>query len=156
MQHVTVIDYRAWAGREDELGKRDSEVTSQLGWGPEHKTFEWLASYRRMRDRRASFGSLAPLAIFPLDPEDIADLMLGHLELRTMLRGDLLEQASPRTTSAPTSRLAMTLTRSSCASRAVASPWRSRQSVTRGRIGRASYLGYPPLPGASAADEAAA
>ena len=24
MQHVTVIDYRAWAGREDELGKRDS------------------------------------------------------------------------------------------------------------------------------------
>jgi hypothetical protein len=93
MQHVTVIDYRAWAGREDELGKRDSEVTSQLGWGPEHKTFEWLASYRRMRDRRASFGSLAPLAIFPLDPEDIADLILGYLEVRTLLRGDLLEQA---------------------------------------------------------------
>jgi hypothetical protein len=23
MQHVTVIDYRTWAGREDELGKRD-------------------------------------------------------------------------------------------------------------------------------------
>jgi hypothetical protein len=93
MQHVTVIDYRAWAGREDELGKRDSAVTSQLGWGPENKPFEWLASYRRMRDRRASFGSLAPLAIFPLDPQDIADLMLGYLELRTMLRGDLLEQA---------------------------------------------------------------
>ena len=46
-----------------------------------------------MRDRRASFGSLAPLAIFPLDPEDIADLMLGYLEVRTLLRGDLLEQA---------------------------------------------------------------
>jgi hypothetical protein len=93
MQHVTVIDYRAWAGREDELARRDGEVKSQLGWGPEHKTFEWLASYRRMRDRRASFGGLAPLAIFPLAPEDIADVMLGRLELRTMLRGDLLEHA---------------------------------------------------------------
>jgi len=93
MQHVTVIDYRAWAGREDELGARDAEVRRQLGWEPERKTFEWLASLRRIRDRRASFGSLAPLPIFPLDPGDIADLMLGFLEIRTILRGDLLEQA---------------------------------------------------------------
>jgi hypothetical protein len=93
MQHLTVIDYRAWAGREDELGAHDAEVRRQLGWGPEHKTFEWLASYRRMRDRRTSFGSLAPVAIFPLDPEAIADIMLGRLEIRTMLRGDLLEKA---------------------------------------------------------------
>jgi hypothetical protein len=93
MQHLTVIDYRAWAGREDELGAYDAEVRAHLGWGPEHKTFEWLASLRRMRDRRTTFGSLAPLPIFQLDPEDIADLMLGRLEMRTMLRGDLLEEA---------------------------------------------------------------
>lgn len=91
MQHVTVIDYRAWAGREDALEARDSSVRESLGWGPEHKTFTWLASVRRIRDRQASFGSLVPLAIFPLDPSDLADLMLGYLEIRTMLRGDLLE-----------------------------------------------------------------
>lgn len=93
MQHLTVIDYRAWAGREMELEAHDVRVRQELGWGPEHKTFEWLASLRRMRDRRTSFGSLAPLPIFPLGPHDIADLMVGSLETRTMLRGDLLEQA---------------------------------------------------------------
>jgi hypothetical protein len=92
LQHVTVIDYRVWAGREHELGARDAEVRRQLGWEPRHKTFEWLSSFRRMRDRRTSFGSLAPLPIFPLRPDDIADVMLGYMEMRTMLRGDLLEQ----------------------------------------------------------------
>ena len=93
MQHLTVIDYQAWAGRETELEAHDVRVRRDLGWAPKHKTFEWLASLRRMRDRRSSFGSLAPLPIFPLDPRDIADLMVGRLEIRTMLRGDLLEQA---------------------------------------------------------------
>jgi hypothetical protein len=92
MQHLTVIDYRAWAGREGELAAHDLRVRAGVGWGPEHKTFEWLASARRMRDRRASHGSLAPLPIFPLDPQVIADLMIGRLEMRTMVRGDLLEQ----------------------------------------------------------------
>jgi hypothetical protein len=93
MQHLTVIDYQAWAGREAELEEHDARVRRDLEWGPEHKTFEWLASLRRMRDRRSSFGSLAPLPIFPLDPRDIAALMVGRLEMRTMLRGDLLERA---------------------------------------------------------------
>ena len=93
MQHLTVIDYQAWAGRETELEAHDVAMRRDLGWVPEHKTFEWLASLRRMRDRRTSFGSLAPVPIFPLDPEDIADLMVGRMEMRTMLRGDLLERA---------------------------------------------------------------
>jgi hypothetical protein len=91
MQHATVIDYRAWAGPEGKLDARDAEVMRSLRWGPEHKTFTWLTSLRRIRDRRATFRSLVPLAIFPLDLPDIADLMLGYLELRTMLRCDLLE-----------------------------------------------------------------
>jgi hypothetical protein len=93
MQHLTVIDYQAWAGRETELEAHDVRVRRDLGWGPKQKTFEWLASLRRMRDRRISFGSLAPLPIFPLDPGDIADLMVGRLEMRTMLRGDVFERA---------------------------------------------------------------
>jgi hypothetical protein len=93
MQHLTVIDYQAWAGRETELEAHDVRVRRDLGWGPEHKTFEWLASLRRMRDRKISFGSLAPLPIFPLDPVAIADLMVGRLEMRTMLRGDVFERA---------------------------------------------------------------
>lgn len=93
MQHLTVIDYSAWAGREEQLAARDAAVKQSLGWGLEHKTFEWLASLRRIRDRRTTFGSLAPLTIFPLDPSEIVNVMLGRLEIRTMLRGDLLEAA---------------------------------------------------------------
>jgi hypothetical protein len=91
MQQLTVIDYRVWAGREEELGEHHHASLAALGWGPEQKTFEWMSALRRIRDRRYSFGGLAPLAIFPASPEDIADLMLGPLEMHTMLRCDVLE-----------------------------------------------------------------
>lgn len=93
MQHVAVIDYRVWAGREDELGEHDRATQAALGWGDEQKTFSWMSSLRRIRDRRHSVGSLAPLAIFPASSEDLADLMLGRLELHSMLRCDLLGSA---------------------------------------------------------------
>jgi hypothetical protein len=93
MQHLAVIDYRVWAGREDELEDYHRGSVAALGWGDEQKTFNWLSALRRIRDRRHSFGSLAPLTIFPVPAEDIADLMLGHLELFTTMRCDLLEDA---------------------------------------------------------------
>jgi hypothetical protein len=46
-----------------------------------------------MRDRRHSFSSLAPFSIFPLPAEDLADLMMGYLELATTLSGGLMEAA---------------------------------------------------------------
>lgn len=93
MQQLTVIDYRVWAGREDELGEHHRAVTGARGWGPAQKTFDWMSSMRRIRDRRHSFGSLAPLSIFPAPAEDLADLILGPLEMHTSVRFDLLEEA---------------------------------------------------------------
>jgi hypothetical protein len=65
---------------------------TSLGWGPEHKTFTWLISLRRIQDRRATFGSLVPLAIFPLDPPDIADLMPPKEDARLADPGEVLDE----------------------------------------------------------------
>ena len=43
-----------------------------------------------MRDRRQSFSSVAPISIYPLDVEDVADLMLGYFDVYTMLNTDIL------------------------------------------------------------------
>ncbi|MCW3013131.1 MAG: hypothetical protein JWO02_223 [Solirubrobacterales bacterium] len=93
MQYLTVIDYRVWAGNEAELERRHSEATAALGWGPEQKTFTWMSALRRIRDRRHSFAGLAPLSLFPAPAEDLADLMTGSVEMHTLLRCDLLEEA---------------------------------------------------------------
>lgn len=47
--------------------------------------FRSSSAERRMRDRRHSFPTLAPLSIFPFDPEAVADLILGYLSFFTHL-----------------------------------------------------------------------
>ena len=45
-----------------------------------------------MRDRRWSYSSLAPHAIFPLPVDDIADVVLGFIDIYTSLNAGLLER----------------------------------------------------------------
>lgn len=55
---------------------------------PTTRYISFNATVRRMRDRRHSFPPLAPLSIYPFDVEDVADLMLGRLDLFTALNLD--------------------------------------------------------------------
>lgn len=91
---VGAVDYRVCAGRESELlTPRVADMRARVGWfdGPS-QTLDWTASLRRMRDRRESFSSLAPLTIFPLAAEDVADLVMGFLDLSMNLNLDILER----------------------------------------------------------------
>jgi hypothetical protein len=61
----------------------------ELGWA-NVRSFTYNSGFRRMRDRKHSFPTLAPLSIYPLDVEDVADLMLGYFDLFAMLNVDVL------------------------------------------------------------------
>lgn len=88
---VRVIDV-AWAGDTAAYQAALEDVRAAVPWfGDSQSTIEFMSAIRRMRDRRHSFSALAPLSIFPLEPEDLADLMMGNLELVTVLNGKLLE-----------------------------------------------------------------
>src|SRR3954452_15774409 len=45
-----------------------------------------------MRDRKQTVATVAPMSIFPLDVEDVADLMLGFIDLHMKLNIDLLAE----------------------------------------------------------------
>jgi hypothetical protein len=88
---VRVVDV-AWAGDTAAYHTAGQEIRASVPWfGDSAFTIEFMSAVRRMRDRRHSFSTLAPLSILPLAPEDVADLMMGTLELVTILNGKLLE-----------------------------------------------------------------
>jgi hypothetical protein len=94
---VGAVDYRVWGDRADEMSARSVALRTRIGWPPEQPdALGWTASVRRLRDRRESFSSLAPLTIYPLPAEDVADLVMGFLDLSLSLRLDLLEGALNR------------------------------------------------------------
>ena len=90
---VGAVDYRVWGrGDVDEFTERFAKMRAEVGWpGEEPEILDWISSLRRMRDRGHSFSSLAPFAIFPLAPEDVADVISGPIDLFFSLhlgRGD--------------------------------------------------------------------
>jgi hypothetical protein len=95
---VGAVDYRVWGrGDVDDFTERLGKTRAQVGWpGEEPEILDWMSSLRRMRDRRHSFGSLAPFAIFPLPPEDVADVICGPIELLFSLHLPRLEEALSR------------------------------------------------------------
>jgi hypothetical protein len=64
---VGAVDYRVWGrGDVDDFTERFAKMRAEVGWpGEEPEILDWISSLRRMRDRRHSFSSLAPFAIFP-------------------------------------------------------------------------------------------
>ena len=80
-------------GADQVAGVREAYERSMqaLDWGREGaQAFRYNSAFRRMRDRRQSFSSVAPISIYPLDVEDVADLMLGYFDVYTMLNTDIL------------------------------------------------------------------
>ncbi len=90
---VRVIDV-SWAGNADAFQAKQDEIRASVPWyGEAESNIDFFSAFRRMRDRRHSFSSLAPFSIFPLAAGDLADLMMGYLELATTLNGPRIERA---------------------------------------------------------------
>jgi hypothetical protein len=94
---VGAVDYRIW-GRCPESFSRESEAEKRrLNWTSEKSnTLAWTASQRRIRDRKWSFSSLAPYTVFPLSAEDVADVVMGFVDVFCALDITLLERALTR------------------------------------------------------------
>lgn len=86
---VQVVDFRHWGGREQELEARSSAAIGKVGWDPAFVDVG-MSTVFRIRDRGDSVVELAPLSIFPLPAEDVADIMLGFIEVSVHLNKQLL------------------------------------------------------------------
>ena len=65
---------------------------TQAGWSDDARVVSTFTMIRRMRERIHHFAYLAPLTIYPLPPDDIAELLLGPLEYVTSLHAPTLER----------------------------------------------------------------
>ena len=86
---VQVVDFRHWGAREQELEALSATANRSVGWNPAVVDVG-MSSVSRIRDRGDSVVELAPLSIFPLDAEDIADVLLGFIEITVHVNKQLL------------------------------------------------------------------
>jgi hypothetical protein len=91
---VGAVDYRIW-GRDIPTYSALSQARRvEVGWPPDQPdTIGRTASMKRMNDRRDNFASIAPYTIFPLPAEDIADLIMGFIDILVSLDYRELERA---------------------------------------------------------------
>jgi hypothetical protein len=88
---IAAVEYEQVVGRADELGKWTFRRPRELGWVPEDEHhFSRMAVETRMRDRHQSSAYFAPVSIYPLPAEDLADLLLSRLDYAVTLRVDAL------------------------------------------------------------------
>lgn len=113
---VGAADYRVWgSGDVDDYASRFAKMRAKVGWsGDEPEILDWMSSIRRMRDRKHSFSSLAPITIFPLVPADVADVVAGLIELIVSLHLPRLERALSRDGSPSELRVPQSLGRFFC------------------------------------------
>ncbi len=90
-QFVQVVDYRHWGGREQQIEQLTQETLRDLGWDSGGRLIlAGMSSVSRIRDRGNPVIELAPTSIFPLPPEDVADLLLGFVDTSVHLNTRLL------------------------------------------------------------------
>ena len=90
---IRVFYYPYWHGRLDELEASDRAERERLQWpGENEKAFQWLYAAQRMQTRRYNSPSVAPVSIFPFPIEDVADLMMGHVDAMVCLSGAGVEE----------------------------------------------------------------
>lgn len=79
---VGAADYRVWGAEVDRYSASSQDRRAEVGWPPDKEdTLAWMSSLRRMRDRGQSFSSIAPFTIYPLPPDDVADIVFGFVDL---------------------------------------------------------------------------
>lgn len=96
---VVATDFTRTSGRSREIGERiRRDMEARLHWWSDDsfKTIVWSSSLRRLRDRRMTVHSLAPVSILPLPAEDVADLLLGFVDYTVHLNTDVLAQMFQR------------------------------------------------------------
>jgi hypothetical protein len=90
-QFIQVVDYRHWGGREQQVEERTQQSLRELGWSTGGRLIlVGMSSVSRIRDRGNPVVELAPTSIFPLPPEDVADLLLGFVDTSVHLNTELL------------------------------------------------------------------
>lgn len=88
---VQVVDYRHFGGREQLVEELAQRSLAELGWGDGKRLiYGGMSSVSRIRDRGDPVVELAPLSIFPLPAEDVADLLLGFVDTSVHLNTQLL------------------------------------------------------------------
>ena len=94
---VGAVDYRVWGQDVNGYSGRSQLERRQVGWASEEpETLDWIAALRRIRDRGWSFSSLAPYTIFPLSAEDVADIVMGFVDVVCSIHLPSLERALTR------------------------------------------------------------
>lgn len=90
---VAIADYRRLDETPEQADDWAGKAPRRRGWDPsDPRVIQSVAFVRRLRERRNSFPFIAPYAIYPLEPVDIADLILGHLDICTTINCDELER----------------------------------------------------------------
>jgi hypothetical protein len=94
---VEVCDFRHFGGRPEALGEKSKKVHKRLGWlDSTDLILTGQTSVSRARDRHDTVSQLAPLSIFPLSAEDVADILFGFVDVKVLLNIPLLQIAFAR------------------------------------------------------------
>lgn len=86
---VQVVDFRHWGAREQQLAALSADAIRAVAWNPAVVDVG-MTSVSRIRDRGNPVVELAPVSVFPLPAEDIADLLLGFVEITVHINKQLL------------------------------------------------------------------
>ena len=88
---VQVVDYRHFGGRESSWARLVQRSLTDLGWSTGGRlVYAGMSGVRRIVDRGDPIVELAPLSIFPLPAENVADLLLGFVDVSVHLNTELL------------------------------------------------------------------
>ncbi|MDX6439454.1 MAG: hypothetical protein QOF45_2037 [Gaiellaceae bacterium] len=89
--HFVHVDYRHWGDHEEHVELLAGRALRELAWsGGDRLVLVGMSSVSRIRDRGNPVVELAPTSIFPLAAEDIADLLLGFVDVSVHLNTELL------------------------------------------------------------------
>jgi hypothetical protein len=94
---VEVCDFRHFGGRPEALGEQSRKVHKKLGWlDGSDLILTGQTARSRARDRHDTVSQLAPISIFPLPAEDVADILFGFVDVKVLLNVPLLQIAFAR------------------------------------------------------------
>lgn len=85
---VGVIAFGVARDRKDRVVNETERMLRSKGT---NDAFTWTWTHRRLRDRGETPPAFAPLSIYPFPPEDVADLILGFVDVVVRLDIPILE-----------------------------------------------------------------